>query len=284
METMENNEELQSSGASEEVTTELENPNSQAGETVTPETQETEEQKNARALEEDAERKRTREERKQASIQRRFDELTAKRYQEEARANELQRQLDEYRKGNQQQSQPDTEPRREQFAEYEDFIEARAVWRAEQIVQQRLEGYGSEQQKRSKMEQAEKTRQESQRAFVERRNAVAKELPDFQEVMEDWSPQLPDLAAEIIINHEKGPLISYHLAKNPELETKIRNAPDYMQGVLIGQLVATLDSKPKQTSAPAPGKPVSSSKGGSASGEPPSDPNQYYEWAKKNLR
>lgn len=282
METMEIENELQSSGVSEEVKP-VNEEIPQAGDSGTPQEPESEEEKNSRALAEDAERSRLREERRQQKVQARINELTAQRYKEEARANELQRQLDEARKASSQRTDTNQAPRREDFESYEDYLEAKVLHKAEEIASAKLAGYGSEQKKLSQMEQAERSRRESEKAFMDRRAALEREIPDFREVIEDWEPDLPANVVDMIVNLEQGPLITYHLAKNPGLEAKFKSAPEYMHGVLIGEMLAGLKSAPKATSAPPPGKPVSSSKSASTDGAP-SDPEKYYAWAKKNLR
>lgn len=273
--------ELQSSAENEEVSSEVvETP--QTGESDTPQETETEEQKNERAVQEDAARKQAREEKRQASVQRRMDELTAQRYTEKARADLLQAELERLRSPA-PQAKNAGEPQRDQFDSYEDYLEAKVTYKAEQIAKQHVEQFQTEQKKTANVTAAEQSRKESERQFLERRNALEKELPDYKDVIEDWEPNLPPSVVETIIKLPQGPLISYHLAKNPALEAQFRDQPDYMHGVLIGQLLATLNTAPKVTAAPAPGKPVSSSKA-AAGTQPPSDPNQYYAWAQKNLR
>jgi hypothetical protein len=251
-----------------------------------PTTPETDEEKNARVQAEAAAKAQQREEKKQQSIQKRFNELTAEKYSAQKLADQLAEQnarilaLLEGKQGN--QIPTDAEPKREQFTDYEDFITARAEYRAEQKALAIVEKFSKTQEET----QTERSRQSEdakvQKEFLERRAAVEKTLPDFRETVEDWEPKLPDSVVETIIRMPDGPLISYHLAKNPELEAQFRDSPAYMHGVLLGQLSATLKSQTKVTAAPNPGKPVTQKPG--TSNEPPSNPELYYEWAKKHLR
>lgn len=283
---MENENEQLSSAENEEVLSEVENKEvSQAGEADAPkEIEETEEQKNARAIEEDAERKRVKQERAQASIQRRMDELTRQRYEEKARADALQAVIDRgYGQKDQQTNQESGVPQREQYDNYEDYLEAKITYKAEQIAQSKIDQAQKQYKESVNFTQAEQSRQSVEKQFLERRAAVEKTIPDFRDVIEDWEPNLPHSVVDTIIRLQEGPLITYHLAKNPALEEKFRSAPEYMHGVLIGELLAGLKGAPKITAAPPPGKPVSSSKAGSTT-EPPSDPELYMAWAKKHMK
>lgn len=256
------------------------------GETGAPEV-ETDEEKNARVAAEDAERTKKREEKRQQSVQRRINELTAEKHA----ANEMAKQALEQNakilamlEGKQTPTQaPQGEPTRDQFTDYEEFVTARAEWRAEQKTQAILEKYAKEQQEHSTKRERETAERTAEREFLERRNAIEKTIPDYRETVSDWEPKLPNEVVEMIVRLPDGPLISYHLAKNPELEAQFREQPAYMHGVLLGQLSATLKTSTKTVSAaPAPGKPVASRP--SSSNEPPSDPSLYLAWAKKHLK
>lgn len=273
----ENEEVIESDVAEQDVT--------QADETDASESSETDEQKNERALAEETTKRAAKEEKRQLGVQRRIDELTAARYQEKARADALQSILDSnLGKGNQPQSKEASEPNRDNFESYEDYLEAKASYKAEQIVQKHLEQYQTQQKEVTTRNQAEQSRKESERQFLERRATLEKEIPDYRDIVEDWdTSSLPSSLVDMLIKLPEGPLVSYHMAKNPALEAQFRDQPEYMHGVILGQLIASLKSSPKISAAPAPGKPVSSSKAGSST-EPPSDPEQYFAWAQKNLR
>lgn len=278
--------ELQST-AEEHVELNADDLASQEGASETPENEiETDEQKNARVQEEDAERARVKEDRRQSKVQARMNELTAQRYAEQRRADDLaeqNRRLLEAIEGRRNPTLTNGTPQREQFDSYEDFLEAKAEYKAEQIVKQQIEQFTESQKKSSSIAQMQQSQKDSERLFLERRQVAEKELPDYKDVVEDWEPNLPNNVVDMIIKLEQGPLISYHMAKNPSLEAQFRDSSPEMHGVLLGQLIASLKSPQKVSSAPTPGKPVSSSKAASGT-QPPSDPNQYFAWAQKNLR
>lgn len=256
----------------------------ESGESASPE--ETEEQKKEAEAKEAAEKARIKEERKQASIQKRINELTAEKYEAFKRAELLAEQnakilaMLEGKQG--KPAQNEGEPKRENFEDYEEYVAARAEWRAEQkalaIVQKAQAEYKEELSRRER-ESAEQT---AEKQFLERRNAIQKEYPDYQEVVTDWEPNIPSTVQDMIVKLPEGPKICYHLAKNPELEAQFREQPSYMHGVILGQIIASLKSPQKVSAAPPPGKPVTQKQGTAT--EPPSNPELYYAWAKKNLR
>lgn len=278
-------EEQQSAAESAETLGEAEEKKaSELGDTPAPE--ETDEQKNERVQAEAAEKARQREEKRQQSVQKRINELTAEKYSAQKVAEQLAEQnarILALLEGKQAPAaQNDGEPKREQFTDYEEFVTARAEWRAEQKAKAIIEKFSTEQKESQTKQTRESEEAKVQKDFLERRTAVEKSIPDFKDVVSDWEPRLPDSVVETIIRMPDGPLISYHLAKNPELEAQFRDSPAYMHGVLLGQLSATLKSQTKVTAAPTPGKPVAQKPG--TSDGPPSNPELYYEWAKKHLR
>lgn len=254
------------------------------GEPEAPEVEETDEQKNERVQKEAQERS----EKKAKGIQKRMDELTADKYAERKRADDLaamNAKLMAMIEGNQKpQAQASSgEPNPEDYegneagywravAKYEAAEAAKAV------VAERLK-VSEEQAKRLSEEQKE---QEVAKNFVARRKEAEKTIPDYKDVVGEWTPAVPQSVQNMLIRLEEGPLIAYHLAKNPQLEEQFNEQPEYMHGVLLGQLLSTIKAAAKTTTAPKPGTPVASKAGTST--EPPSDPKLYRAWADKNLR
>lgn len=259
-----------------------------SGATDTPQIAETDEEKSAReATEAEAESKRQ-EEKKRKSIDKRFAELTAEKHEARALAKQLADQNAAILAlmGGQKntQNQPVSgEPTREQFGEYEDFVTARAEYRAEQKAKQLFESHVKEQQQAAENTAQQQRASQTERLFVERKNEVAKTLPDYNEVLEDWEPSLPQSVERMIIDLEEGPLIAYHLAKNPALEKKFQGQSVAMQGVILGQLLATLKAPAKVTQAPEPGKPVGT-RSAPSDGEFTGNPEEYYAWAQKQQK
>lgn len=278
---METNDEQQSSAENEELiqSDNAEQDSTQANDADTLENSETDEEKNARAIEEDATKRAAKEEKRQLGVQRRIDELTAARYQEKARADYAEAELQRLRQPAQSQQQASGEPQRDQFESYEDYLEAKVTFKAQQIVDKQLEHSSTKQKEATTAAEQHRTQQAEQRQFLENRGKLEKEIPDYKDTIEDWEPNLPDTVAAMLIKLPEGPLITYHMAKNPSLEAQFRDQPEYLHGVLLGQLIASLKSPPKVSNAPAPGKTVSTTKTVSNGDEPPADPEQYWAWS-----
>ena len=260
-------------------------PQEQTAETDTVE--ETDEQKNERVQKESA----ARAEKRSNSIQKRMDELTADKYAERKRADELAENnarlmaMIEENKTPQKQAETETEPQREHFNSDLDYFKSLAKYEAKQetikLVWQNEQNRQSENTRLS----AEQQKMEVAKDFRAREAKVEKELPDYKEVIEDWSPRLPNSTAEMILRLPDGPLIAYHLAKNPDLEKTLLEQPEYLHGVTLGQMLATIKSSSKTTSAPAASKTVgTTSSSASDANEYRGEPENYMAWAVKNLR
>ncbi len=262
---------------------------SQEGDEGAPQDQETDEQKNARIQEEDAERVRQKEQRRQDKLQRRFDEITADKHAalrlaevERQRATELSQQIEQLRQGG---NKPQGEPQRDQFESYEDYLDAKVEYRATKIAEERLGKFEETHQQRSSVQEEHQRVRQLEQRFIENRLALEKDYPDYREVIEDWEPVLGEEAVRTIVQLDEGPLLTYHLAKNPSLEQRLQKTPPHMLGVEIGKILASLKSPPKASSAPPPGKPVAAVKNNASSdGFYNGSPDGYFAWANKNLR
>lgn len=253
----------------------------ETGSTDTPEPAvETDEQKAERERV-DSERAAARADRKQKALDNRFAELTAEKHALKAQADQLARQLEEARQP--KLTPVSGEPTRDQFDDYEAYIVARAEYRAEQ----RALAIAERSAKSFQEVQAQQAREQSAKAettaYLERQKEAAKTIPDFNDVMEDADVEVPTTVFNMIKRMADGPTIAYHMAKNPALAKQFYDNPPDLHGVLLGQLSASLKVPAKTvSSAPPPGKTVSSTRGSSM--EPPSDPNLYRTWADKHLR
>ena len=222
--------------------------------------------------------------------QKELDEILEKRLSKERRKREeLKQERDVLRKlalerGEQPRNDPPAkpaesgEPKREQFADYESFIEARAEWRAEQAVEKKLAKKEEEAKTRTATEQQLKQAEE----FKKRTKDSAKDLEDFDEVMAEAtdSPDKPvsRLFADPINECENPAAVLYHLAKNPEEAERIASMGAAKQAREIWALEQKLKAGPppkKPSSAPAPITPVGG-KGNATDDEP--DPGNTKAW------
>lgn len=216
----------------------------------TPQVAETDEDVAARRIAE----KKVRDERKARAIQTRFNEITAEK-KEAQRQNEILLQL---LQGKQEKPPAaDGAPKREQFDDYETYLEHKAAYKAEQraaqIVEERLGQLG----KAAQEHQAASVAQTTERVFAERVQAYLKANPDAAERMDRSDVIVPDAASDAIKEMDDAPQILDAIAKDPTIAERLAGMSAKRQLLYLGELSATLKSKPPQVStAPAPGKPV----------------------------
>lgn len=244
---------------------------------------ETDEQKNEREISKQKERS----EKRALGVQKRIDELTADKYAERAAREALQRNYDAMHAALQAQQQrpqeQDTgEPKREQFDDYEKFIEARADWRADMRIQHRLaqqnEQWRQQRQQQDVAQQATAIANDFQRKLSEQRKAI----PDFDEVIADAADVQVGNAFPAIATADNPAALMVYLAKNPDVAGRIAMLSPVLAAREIGKLEMKLSTGPQVSKAPSPGKPVGSKPGSSS--EPPEDIEGYMAWAKKNMR
>ena len=247
-----------------------------------PQVEETDEQKNERVQQEAA----VKAEKRARGVQKRMDELTADKYAERKRADALAEQnarilaLLEQQKP--QQAVTSDAPQREQYADDFSFVRAEAAYVAKQEALQLIQQANKVQQEQYQRMQAEQAARQEAQQFAARLKEAEKTIPDYREVLEDADINLPPHVLSTIRQMNDGPLVAYHLAKNPDLAMQFSTTPPQMHGILLGQLSATLKTVPQVSKAPPPGKPVVAKPG--SSNEPPSDPDQYQAWAAKHMR
>ena len=225
--------------------------------------------------------------------QKELDDILEKRLGKERRKREdLQRRLtvteELVLKGKPQEAAPrqatDDAPKREQFDDYESYLEARAEYRADRKVEERF-SKEREQQRASQAEVEQRTVIERfQKAIQEESKAIS----DFEDVLSASDAPMTKAMSEAIVNSDIGPKLAYHLAKNPDEAERIAALPAARQAVEIGRLEAklsdtpTTEAKPKTPSrAPEPIKPVSG-KSGVVDAEPSHErPDEWRLWRLK---
>ena len=139
----------------------------------------------------------------------------------------------------------------EQFATTEDYVEALALQKADQLLSQR------EQQKHQK---------EVIEAYHDREEEARNKYDDFEQVA--YNPNLPITSdmAQAIQYSDIGPDLAYHLGANPKEAERISRLPPILQAKEIGKLEAKLATNPpvkKTTSAPTPISPITARSTGS---------------------
>jgi hypothetical protein len=143
-----------------------------------------------------------------------------------------------------QQAMPVADIAPEQFDTYEDYAEALAVRKAEELLKQRE----TRQYQQALVEQ-----------YHEREETARDKYDDFDQVA--YNPNLPvtEYMAQGIQSSDVGPDLLYWLGSNPKEAERISRLHPILQGKEIGKIEASLSSNPpvrKTSTAPAPIAPV----------------------------
>ncbi len=208
-------------------------------------------------------------------VQKRLDELTrqARDYQRLA-----EKAIEAISRGASPQEMtqaPSGPPSRDQFASYEEYLEAKAEYQVRQEVSRHVKQLTQQQQQA----QAQAEAQRAQAEFEKRAAKAAEKYDDFQEVVSDPDLPITPVMADLIRDSELGPEVAYYLGKNPAEAERISRLSEAAQARAIGKLEATLEAtKAKPSAAPKPIAPVGGSKSSA-----PNDPSrmnmeQYLKW------
>ena len=175
-------------------------------------------------------------------VKKRIDTLTRQRYERDARIAELEAQLAAVK------PQP-KEPQPQDFADLEEFMEAKADYLATQKMNQTQQAATQE-----------AIMQEKAQSFAQRAAAIRESAPDFDAVIAAIPPELVKQEfAEAILELEEGPQVAYHLATNLHELARLNAMSGRQQAIELGKLAAKLATKPEPkrvSAAPEPVKPI----------------------------
>lgn len=153
----------------------------------------------------------------------------------------------------------DGEPKRDDYASWDEWNRATVDWQVKQGVEQRLKAE-REQAQRSAQERAELEFKQQAR---EKLAKGIEKYDDFAEVVFEGDHNVTDEMAIAIAESSVAAELAYWLGKNPAESNRIANLPPASQIRELGKIEARLEApKNKTTSAPEPVSPVK----GSASG------------------
>jgi len=140
------------------------------------------------------------------------------------------------------------------FSTTEEYVEALAEKKAEELVRQR------EQNKQAVTIET---------SFRDKEDEAREKYPDYEKVA--YTAPISDLMAEVIKASDIGPDLAYHLGMNPDEAERIASLAPLLQARELGKLEIKLASAPtekvKASNAPAPIKPIGS-RGKSDSSDP----------------
>lgn len=155
------------------------------------------------------------------------------------------------------QEQAGDEPKREQFGSYEEFIEARATWRAEQAAEKKARSVLDETRRKSEQDSAKGEQEKLTRQWNAQIEKARDELEDFDEVCAESEAIVSPRMSEAILESDKGAFIAYYLAKNPGEAERISKLAPSKQAAAIVALEDKVSKPAKQPSkAPEPIAPV----------------------------
>lgn len=138
----------------------------------------------------------------------------------------------------------------DQFDTYEDYAEALAERKAEELLAKR---------------EAARQQAELLEAYHDREEAARDKYDDFEQVA--YNPELPvtEVMAQSIQASDVGPDVLYWLGSNPKEAARIARLPTILQAKEIGKIEAVMTSNPpvrKTSTAPAPIAPVTARSNG----------------------
>ena len=176
------------------------------------------------------------------TFEKRIDQLTAQLRQKE-------RELEETR--SKSEAKPATEPKREDFDDYESFVKAVARHEAEAAAEKRLD----EADKKAREREARAQEENQHRSFAEARENILEKgseaYPDFEAVTTNEDLSITPVMADALLSSEKGHELWYHLGKNPDLADRIAEMHPVQQLMELGRIEATLSGR-KPSAAPKP--------------------------------
>ena len=181
-------------------------------------------------------------------LQKRFDKLTREKYEYKAKADLLEKMMAQ---GSTPQEQLNAggPPQREQFDDDDDYEQAVIDYRIEQKVNAAVE-----------KKVASKDADNLTASWESKRKEAQKDLPDYDEVLEDSTSLVSDAMQQAIVSSDIGPRIAYYLAKNPEDTDRIYRMKPVQAAMEIGKIEAKLVSngtgQRRVSNAPAPARPI----------------------------
>lgn len=155
----------------------------------------------------------------------------------------------------------DVGPQREQFASYEDYIEARADWKAERRATQAQHALLTQLARAAQAQQAQQQGSQLAGQFQSRLAEGRKEFSDWDATFDGDAADLPvsQAATAAIVHSENPAAVMYWLGKNPDALRKLNSMPLVQAAIEVGR-IAESSSKgrgtPNLSRAPKPGNPA----------------------------
>ena len=189
--------------------------------------------------------------------------LKHERHQTMQMLQQMQAEIQALKSG--QTNKGDAAPREEDFESYSDFIEARAIYKAEQKFKEKMQEQTKGQQEQFKRQQAEMQRIERMNQVSVEAQKLAQQIPDLAEVIQNSGvDDLPMPVQNLILSARNPSLAAYNLAKEGVLE-QLAYMPVHMAAAEIVRaqgLMPTTQTTTQKTTQFKPMRGVSGSNGG----------------------
>lgn len=164
------------------------------------------------------------------------------------------------------------EPKREQFGPYEEFIEARATYRAERAARSTAERILKEASERQGKDQQRESQAKASREWETQLESARDEIEDFDDVLKESEARYSPAMEHAIRESEVGARLTYYLAQHPEESERILKLKPSRQMAEVVKLEEKVSKPAKAPSkAPAPISPVGG-KDYAAANVPTTDP------------
>ena len=179
----------------------------------------------------------------------------------------------------------DGEPKRENFSTYEDYLEARADWRAERKTAEALEARFREQEKRNTDTQQAARLQKMQETWQASVAKAAERYADFDDVLEASDAPMTQAMHAAIMDADDPAAVAYHLAKNKQEAERIAGLDPRLQAREIWKLETGIPkAQAKPSKAPPPIDPVRGKSTVTDDDEPdPKDTEKWVKWRNRQL-
>lgn len=181
------------------------------------------------------------------------------------------------------QPQSDGRPKREEFQDYEQYVEALADWKAETKIREAE----TRRQAQTREEQIRQYQAHVQREYQGRVEKARAKYEDFDDLVGDPTLPITVPMAHVIAEMEMGPDVAYYLAQNRADAERIARLSPARAAIELGKIEAKVASAPAPKTvtpshAPAPITPVSGK--APVASDKPSDKDSVDTWLAKRNR
>lgn len=199
----------------------------------------------------------------------RFNEVIAERNRERAEKAALMQMLQQRQQQAEPQQPPQVNapqpPKQEDFSNYEQYIEARAEFKAKQAAEQTWKAFQAQQQQQAQ-QQAEQARiQTAETNWAQKAYEASVKYSDFTEKVSNSMPLTNAYAAAVLKASPMAGDLAYHLASNPDLVARLNGMHPIDAAAELGRVEGKLAGSPTPpkvsvSKAPKPISPVGTGK------------------------